>query len=106
MSLYLIQIQIHTHVLHISMLRSFPIALFSGNRNNNVLVLQQAVRDKDQILATIATSTNQDGHAVTPISAPSVEQQKRLLEKVHGHSSPEELDKIDYIEAHGESYAV
>ncbi|XP_059163143.1 uncharacterized protein LOC131946413 [Physella acuta] len=63
--------------------------------------LSDAVKDKDQILATIATGTNQDGRTVTPISAPSKEQQKRLLEKIHGHSNPEELDKLDYIEAHG-----
>ncbi|CAL1539753.1 unnamed protein product, partial [Lymnaea stagnalis] len=63
--------------------------------------LSQAQRDGDRILATIVTGTNQDGHSVTPISAPSREQQLSLLENMYRHMTNEELEELDYIEAHG-----
>ncbi|XP_055895701.1 uncharacterized protein LOC106056651 [Biomphalaria glabrata] len=63
--------------------------------------LSDAERDNDPILAVITTGTNQDGHTVTPISAPSMSQQIQLLEEMYRDLSLEQLDEIEYIEAHG-----
>ncbi|XP_012938829.1 mycocerosic acid synthase-like [Aplysia californica] len=62
--------------------------------------LKDALRDGDHIWATIETGSNQDGHSVTPISAPSGDQQLRLLETVYQDAAMD-LEGIDYIEAHG-----
>ncbi|XP_055894489.1 phenolphthiocerol/phthiocerol polyketide synthase subunit C-like isoform X2 [Biomphalaria glabrata] len=63
--------------------------------------LSDAERENDKILAVITTGTNQDGHTVTPISAPSMSQQIQLLEDMYRDLSLEQLDEIEYIEAHG-----
>ncbi|XP_059155767.1 phenolphthiocerol/phthiocerol polyketide synthase subunit C-like [Physella acuta] len=63
--------------------------------------LSDAIDSGDHILATIETGTNQDGHSVTPISAPSKEQQIQLLESIYKDYTLDELDAIEYIEAHG-----
>ncbi|KAK0063022.1 phthiocerol synthesis polyketide synthase type I PpsC, partial [Biomphalaria pfeifferi] len=61
--------------------------------------LKDALRDGDRIWATIETGSNQDGHTVTPISAPSGDQQIKLLDQVYKNSGVD-VGKIDYIEAH------
>ncbi|KAH9495216.1 hypothetical protein Btru_015694 [Bulinus truncatus] len=63
--------------------------------------LSDAQRDNDRILAVIQTGTNQDGREVTPISAPSKSQQTQLLEDMYRDFSLEQLDEVEYIEAHG-----
>ncbi|XP_041353512.1 fusarin C synthetase-like [Gigantopelta aegis] len=62
--------------------------------------LSDAITDGDKIWATIVTGTNQDGRAVTPMSAPSGEQQEKLLKTVYKKAGVDASD-IDYIEAHG-----
>ncbi|KAL8584659.1 hypothetical protein ACOMHN_002388 [Nucella lapillus] len=62
--------------------------------------LTAALRDGDHIWATISTGTNQDGRTVTPITAPSGEQQKKLLHSVYDKFHVD-LSQLDYIEAHG-----
>ncbi|KAH9491619.1 hypothetical protein Btru_031049 [Bulinus truncatus] len=62
--------------------------------------LKDALRDGDRVWATIETGSNQDGHTVTPISAPSGDQQIKLLTQVYSNSGID-LNRIDYIEAHG-----
>ena len=48
------------------------------------------------------TGSNQDGRTVSPMTAPSMEQQTRLMEQIY--SSPAiDVDRLDYIEAHGQS---
>ncbi|KAH9495218.1 hypothetical protein Btru_015701 [Bulinus truncatus] len=63
--------------------------------------LCDAQRDNDRILGIIQTGTNQDGREVTPISAPSRVQQTQLLEDMYRDFSLEQLDEVEYIEAHG-----
>ncbi|CAL1539754.1 unnamed protein product, partial [Lymnaea stagnalis] len=63
--------------------------------------LSDSQRDGDKVMATIETQTNQDGHSVTPISAPSKEQQINLLEYTYRHMTNQQLEELDYIEAHG-----
>ncbi|KAL8592692.1 hypothetical protein ACOMHN_037632 [Nucella lapillus] len=62
--------------------------------------LTDAVRDGDNIRAIVCTGTNQDGHSVTPITAPSGEQQKKLLHSVYDKYQID-VNHVDYIEAHG-----
>ncbi|KAK7508063.1 hypothetical protein BaRGS_00001028 [Batillaria attramentaria] len=62
--------------------------------------LKDAVRDGDKIWATLYTGTNQDGHTVSPMTAPSGGQQKKLLQSVY-HRFGINVDKVDYVEAHG-----
>ncbi|XP_025087737.1 uncharacterized protein LOC112560253 [Pomacea canaliculata] len=62
--------------------------------------LRDAVRDGDNIWATIYTGVNQDGHTVAPITAPSGLQQIRLLEHIYSNLDID-VSGIDYIEAHG-----
>ncbi|XP_059176708.1 mycocerosic acid synthase-like [Physella acuta] len=62
--------------------------------------LKDALRDGDRVWATIDTGSNQDGHSVTPISAPSGDQQIKLLDHVYKIAGVD-INKIDYIEAHG-----
>ena len=50
--------------------------------------------------ATVCAGTNQDGHAVTPMTAPSGEQQKKLLHSVYNKYHVD-VSGLDYIEAHG-----
>lgn len=60
----------------------------------------QALRDGDKVWATIGTGTNQDGHTVTPMTAPSGEQQKKLLHFVYNKFKVD-VNQLDFIEAHG-----
>ncbi|KAL5012951.1 hypothetical protein ScPMuIL_011502 [Solemya velum] len=62
--------------------------------------LKQARCDNDKIWGTIATQCNQDGRMATPITAPSGEQQKQLLELIYPASNIDAA-LIQYIEAHG-----
>lgn len=64
----------------------------------------QAERDGDNIWATILTGSNQDGRSVTPMTAPSMSQQVRLLEQVYSNANID-IDRLDYIEAHGKRVA-
>lgn len=66
-----------------------------------VFLVCQAERDGDNIWATINTTSNQDGHTVTPLIAPSGQQQQQLLCDMYS-SLGDDVDNIDYIEAHGE----
>lgn len=68
----------------------------------NTVLRGQALRDGDRVWATIDTGSNQDGHSVTPISAPSGDQQIKLLDHVYKMAGVD-INKIDYIEAHGKS---
>ena len=65
----------------------------------------QALRDGDKVWATVGTGTNQDGRTVTPMTAPSGEQQIELLRSVYKKHQVD-VNKIDYIEAHGEFESV
>ncbi|XP_055956165.1 phenolphthiocerol/phthiocerol polyketide synthase subunit A-like [Patella vulgata] len=62
--------------------------------------LEQALKDNDPIWGTIVTAVNHDGQTVTPITAPSPQQQESLLDIVFDRYriNPE---SVDYIEAHG-----
>ena len=60
----------------------------------------QAIRDGNKIWAVVRTGTNQDGHSVQPISAPSSELQEQLLQNIFSTSSVDPAS-IQYIEAHG-----
>ncbi|KAK7490870.1 hypothetical protein BaRGS_00017926 [Batillaria attramentaria] len=62
--------------------------------------LGDALHDGDKIWATVCTGTNQDGHTVSPMTAPSGEQQKKLLHSVYGKFGVD-VANLDYIEAHG-----
>nr|KAG5709604.1 hypothetical protein BaRGS_001654 [Batillaria attramentaria] len=62
--------------------------------------LRDAERDGDNIWATVVTGSNQDGRTVSPMSAPSMTQQIKLME--HIYANPQiEIDRVDYVEAHG-----
>ena len=65
----------------------------------------QALRDRDKVWATVGTATNQDGRTVTPMTAPSGEQQTELLRSVYKKHQVN-VNKTDYIEAHGEFESV
>ena len=65
----------------------------------------QALRDGDKVWATVGTGTNQDGRTVTPMTAPSGEQQIELLRSVYKKHQVD-VNQIDYIEAHGEFESV
>ncbi|XP_041364323.1 oleandomycin polyketide synthase, modules 5 and 6-like [Gigantopelta aegis] len=62
--------------------------------------LSDAIKDGDNIWATIVTGTNQDGRTVSPMTAPSGEQQRQLLKTVYEKAGIDPRE-IDYIEAHG-----
>ncbi|KAK7088495.1 hypothetical protein V1264_022408 [Littorina saxatilis] len=62
--------------------------------------LKDAIRDGDNIWATVSTGSNQDGHSVSPITAPSAFQQKVLMDNVFSRIGLD-LSRVDYIEAHG-----
>ncbi|XP_076458184.1 phenolphthiocerol/phthiocerol polyketide synthase subunit C-like [Babylonia areolata] len=62
--------------------------------------LKDAERDGDNIWATLYTGTNQDGHTVSPLTAPSGIQQQSLLHSVSSQIGLD-LERVDYIEAHG-----
>nr|KAG5702437.1 hypothetical protein BaRGS_027524 [Batillaria attramentaria] len=66
----------------------------------NLLGPSMALHDGDKIWATVCTGTNQDGHTVSPMTAPSGEQQKKLLHAVYGKFGVD-VTSLDYIEAHG-----
>lgn len=62
--------------------------------------LKDALRDENKIWGTLFTGLNQDGHAVSPITSPSGEQQEQLLEYIFEKNKilP---SNVQYIEAHG-----
>ncbi|XP_041378947.1 phthioceranic/hydroxyphthioceranic acid synthase-like [Gigantopelta aegis] len=62
--------------------------------------LSDAIKDGDKIWATIVTGTNQDGRTVSPMTAPSGQQQEQLLKTVYQKAGID-ASEIDYIEAHG-----
>ncbi|XP_073523108.1 mycolipanoate synthase-like isoform X2 [Phyllobates terribilis] len=45
-----------------------------------------------------ASSVNQDGHSVSPITRPSQHQQEHLLQQIYGRTDP---CSVQYVEAHG-----
>ncbi|XP_048049011.1 highly reducing polyketide synthase frbB-like [Megalobrama amblycephala] len=62
--------------------------------------LKKALEDQDHIWGIISkTAVNQDGHSVSPITKPSMEQQEELLRKIY--STETDLTSVQYIEAHG-----
>ncbi|XP_051742934.1 probable polyketide synthase 16 isoform X3 [Ctenopharyngodon idella] len=62
--------------------------------------LKKAFEDHDHIWGIISkTAVNQDGHTVSPITKPSMVQQKELLRKIY--SAETDLTSVQYIEAHG-----
>ncbi|XP_053400133.1 uncharacterized protein LOC123558598 isoform X2 [Mercenaria mercenaria] len=66
---------------------------------------KQALHDRNKIWGIIKTGSNQDGHTAQPITAPSGEQQEKLMKKVY---SQYKLDptNLQYIEAHGTGTAI
>ncbi|BFZ24038.1 hypothetical protein BsWGS_27077 [Bradybaena similaris] len=62
--------------------------------------LRDAIRDENNVWATIETGCNQDGGTVAPISKPSGEQQVQLLQEVWAKSAIDPK-RLTYIEAHG-----
>lgn len=62
--------------------------------------LKKARADGNRIWGIVMSGCNQDGKASTPITAPSGQQQKTLLQNIYSHYniSP---STIQYIEAHG-----
>ncbi|XP_062297862.1 uncharacterized protein LOC134002531 [Scomber scombrus] len=61
--------------------------------------LKKAIQDHDHIWGIISkTAVNQDGHAVTPITKPSMTQQEELLRRIYSQC---DLTNVQYIEAHG-----
>ena len=65
-----------------------------------MVITGQALRDGDKMWATLYTGTNQDGHTVSPITAPSGQQQTRLLHSIYDKFHID-VNQLDYIEAHG-----
>lgn len=62
--------------------------------------LKKALEDFDHIWGIVKkTVVNQDGHAVTPITKPSMTQQEALLSMIY--SSENYLANVQYVEAHG-----
>ena len=61
------------------------------------------MEDGDKIWGIVMSGCNQDGKASTPITAPSGEQQKVLLQKIYSsyEISP---STVQYIETHGKIY--
>jgi acyl transferase domain-containing protein len=66
---------------------------------------QQALRDGDKIWATLNTGTNQDGRTVSPMTAPSGQQQKVLMHSMYDKYQLD-ISRLDYIEAHGEHFSL
>ncbi|XP_046341421.2 mycolipanoate synthase-like [Haliotis rufescens] len=62
--------------------------------------LAQALRDGDNIWATVSTGVNQDGRAAQPITAPSGGQQLQLLQDLY-RAYCVDPHTVEYIEAHG-----
>uniref|UniRef100_A0A3Q2YXV4 Phthiocerol/phenolphthiocerol synthesis polyketide synthase type I PpsD-like n=1 Tax=Hippocampus comes TaxID=109280 RepID=A0A3Q2YXV4_HIPCM len=61
--------------------------------------LKNALQDCNKIWGIIAkTAVNQDGHSVSPITKPSLNQQKELLHQIYSEC---DLADVQYIEAHG-----
>ncbi|ESO99304.1 hypothetical protein LOTGIDRAFT_113637, partial [Lottia gigantea] len=61
---------------------------------------EKAIEDNNPIWATISTASNHDGHTVSPITTPSMQQQIELLNIVFKRFDVDP-QSIDYIEAHG-----
>ncbi|XP_037550373.1 highly reducing polyketide synthase PKS6 [Nematolebias whitei] len=61
--------------------------------------LRKALKDYNKIWGIICkTAVNQDGHATTPITKPSMTQQEELLRTIYSDS---DIANVQYIEAHG-----
>ncbi|XP_062377413.1 phenolphthiocerol/phthiocerol polyketide synthase subunit C-like [Sardina pilchardus] len=61
---------------------------------------KKALQDSDHIWGIISkTAVNQDGHTASPMTKPSMVQQKELLSRIY--STPSDLTSVQYIEAHG-----
>ncbi|KAG5268673.1 hypothetical protein AALO_G00215140 [Alosa alosa] len=61
---------------------------------------KKALQDSDHIWGIISkTAVNQDGHTASPMTKPSMIQQKELLSKIY--STESDLTSVQYIEAHG-----
>ena len=69
-------------------------------RSYIVIILMQAVEDRNKIWATVRIGSNQDGCISKPMTAPSGHQQLKLLKRVYKTFQFEPAD-IQYIEAHG-----
>ncbi|KAL7874422.1 hypothetical protein SRHO_G00053920 [Serrasalmus rhombeus] len=62
--------------------------------------LEKALHDFDHIWGIICkTAVNQDGHAVSPMTKPSMVQQVELLNRIY--SAETYLSDVQYVEAHG-----
>ncbi|XP_036434221.1 mycocerosic acid synthase [Colossoma macropomum] len=62
--------------------------------------LNKALHDFDHIWGIICkTAVNQDGHAVSPMTKPSLVQQVELLNRIY--SEENYLSDVQYVEAHG-----
>ncbi|XP_017309416.1 uncharacterized protein fasn2 [Ictalurus punctatus] len=62
--------------------------------------LEKALQDHDHIWGIVCkTAVNQDGHTVSPITKPSMDQQEELLNRIY--STGTYLSDIQYVEAHG-----
>ncbi|CAH1781999.1 unnamed protein product, partial [Owenia fusiformis] len=62
--------------------------------------VEQALRDNDRIWGYIGTGINSDGRFETPMTAPSMERQQKLIENVLAKMDVDPKH-IDFVEAHG-----
>lgn len=62
----------------------------------------QAIKDGNKIWGKIKTGSNQDGHMMTPITAPSGQQQGQLLERLYKKCNVNK-EHMQVIEAHGKT---
>ncbi|XP_025100500.1 highly reducing polyketide synthase cla2-like isoform X1 [Pomacea canaliculata] len=62
--------------------------------------LKDALDNNDHIWATVVSGVNQDGHTVTPVTAPSGTQQEKLMTDIYTKYGVD-VSRLDYIEAHG-----
>ena len=60
----------------------------------------KALKDGNKIWGIIKTGSNQDGHMVSPITAPSGLQQGQLMERMYEKHNVNK-EQIQVIEAHG-----
>jgi phthiocerol/phenolphthiocerol synthesis type-I polyketide synthase D len=64
------------------------------------ICLVKAIRDGNKVWGVVATRCNQDGRMITPMTAPSGEQQVKLLNWIYT-AIDVDPGMVDYIEAHG-----
>lgn len=65
----------------------------------------QALDNNDHIWATVVSGVNQDGHTVTPVTAPSGTQQEKLMTDIYTKYGVD-VSRLDYIEAHGRCHCL